>query len=41
MMKLHYNGVGTGVHYRSIPSHTYYKENLIEKVRFQKFVFNR
>lgn len=26
MMKLHYNGVGTGVHYRSIPSHTYYKE---------------
>ena len=25
MMKLHYNGVGTGVHYRSIPSHTYYK----------------
>ena len=26
MMKLHKNGVGTGVHYRSIPSHTFYKK---------------
>jgi dTDP-4-amino-4,6-dideoxygalactose transaminase len=26
MMKLHTNGVGTGVHYRSIPSHTFYKK---------------
>ena len=26
MMKLHDKGVGTGVHYRSIPSHTYYKK---------------
>ena len=26
MMKLHEKGIGTGVHYRSIPSHTYYKK---------------
>jgi len=26
MMKLHDKGVGTGVHYRSIPSHTFYKK---------------
>ena len=25
MMKLHKKGIGTGVHYRSIPSHTFYK----------------